>query len=98
MNSASSPMPRRYTSEPLPERPSPPIQAPRPGHGTVFINTDPDGQVVASWQDDDRFAESDRVGQLALAWASRQPAAEFLIFNEEDDDYVPWTDAPSSQA
>lgn len=77
----------RTAAEPLPA-PRPP----RPGHGTVFIAFDENGERNASWWDEDRFAEASGTGDAALDWARRQPAAEFLILDEDAQDYVAWAD------
>ena len=83
---------RRYLPEGTPA-PQPAAQAgaPRPGHGTVFVNDIDlaDNVWAASWQDGPRVADFDgRSYEEALTWARAQPAARHVIFMRERDDYV----------
>lgn len=73
----------------------------RPGHGTVFVQNYTDGTWVASWQE--HYPAPRQDGAVAgvenclgsekevLAWARSRPAARFLIFSPQDDDYIPLT-------
>jgi len=80
---------RNYTEEPL-SAAAPPVQAPEPGTGTVFIAEDHDGTWRASWQAGERCAEIEGVGEaVAREWASSRQAASVLVFSPEKDAYQP---------
>jgi len=75
------------TPPPIPAEPPP---APRPGYGTVWINTlDPDSWV-ASWQDGDGLEDFDGgTREEAVAWACSRPAARRMIWSGAAGDYIP---------
>ncbi|MGP4022983.1 hypothetical protein [Actinomadura sp. 3N407] len=78
-----------------------PVGKPTPGHGTVFVQKYIDGTWAASWQE--HYPAPRQDGAVAgvedyqgtekevLAWARSRPAARFLIFSPQDDDYIPLT-------
>jgi hypothetical protein len=72
-----------------PAEPRVPPAPPRPGHGTVFVNTTVDGTWAASWQDGPRLADAEGERAEVVRWALAQPAAHRLVFSPADDDYVP---------
>jgi hypothetical protein len=76
-----------------PTGPQVPPTPPRPGHGTVFVNTTVDGAWAASWQDGPRLADIEGERAEVVAWALAQPAENHLVFSAADDDYVPLGDS-----
>jgi hypothetical protein len=81
-------MARDYTDGAPPEPQVPPGR-PRPGHGTVFVDTTVDGTWAASWQDGPRVADVEGERGEVVGWALAQPAAHRLVFSPVDDRYVP---------
>jgi hypothetical protein len=65
------------------------LEAPRAGHGTVWINGSDEAQWFASWQDGDRVVDSPMGSrEEAEAWAREMPADRRAVFSEDADDYV----------
>jgi hypothetical protein len=65
------------------------LEQPRPGHGTVWINGSDEDQWFASWQDEDRIADSPMGSREdAVAWAQQVPADRRAVFDADADDYV----------
>jgi hypothetical protein len=101
MSGPSAPYPRRYAPGRAADesRPGTRIGRPRPGHGTVYVRRLTDAIWWGSWQDD--FPVPDAEGRVAgvadiegskedvLRWARSRPAARFLEFDPETDDYRP---------
>jgi hypothetical protein len=72
-----------------PAEPQVPPAPPRPGHGTVFVNTTVDGTWAASWQDGPRVADIEGGRPEVVGWALTQPAMHRLVFSPVGDGYVP---------
>jgi hypothetical protein len=65
------------------------LEAPRAGHGTVWVNGSDETQWFASWQDGDRVADSPMGSREdAVAWAQQMPADRRAVFSDDEDDYV----------
>jgi hypothetical protein len=73
----------------VPAGPQVPPAPPRPGHGTVFVDTTVDGTWAASWQDGPRLADVEGERAEVVGWALAQPAERRLLFSPADDAYLP---------
>jgi hypothetical protein len=73
---------------PPPEPASRP-RSPLPGHGRVRINGSDEHLWYASWQDDDGIEDSPTgTRDQAIQAARKMPAADRVIFSEEDGGYL----------
>ena len=64
------------------------LAAPRPGHGTVWVNGSEETQWFASWQDEGRVADSPMGSrEEAIAWAQAMPAGRRAVFSADSEDY-----------